>query len=151
MSSSIDPTQCAFAVRRACWTQDRDALTQVRTRVFVKEQGVPPALEWDQSDETAIHLLAWDGADHPIGTARLLPSGQIGRMAVLGPWRGRGVGSALLREALRIAAESGLPTPFLHAQTAALSFYHRHGFRAAGQVFYEAGIPHRTMIHGGEP
>ena len=43
-------------------------------------------------------------------------------------------------------------TPYLRrtlegiaAQTHALDFYLRHGFEAVGEVFMEAGIPHRAM------
>lgn len=136
-----------FGVRRAHWEQDCEALSLVRTRVFMKEQGVPPELEWDGADSAAVHLLAFDLDQNPIGTARILPSGQIGRLAVLPGWRGRGVGAALLREALTLAAAPNLPPPFVHAQTTALAFYHRHGFRAQGLEFWEAGIPHRVMVY----
>jgi predicted GNAT family N-acyltransferase len=34
---------------------------------------------------------------------------------------------------------------FLHAQVQALPFYEKAGFRAEGEVFDEAGIPHRRM------
>jgi predicted GNAT family N-acyltransferase len=145
MSSRTDGS--TFGVRRAHWDQDREALSLVRVRVFVKEQGVPVELEWDGADAGAMHLLAFDLHQSPIGTARILPSGQIGRMAVLPAWRGHGVGTALLREALALAVGSDLPAPFVHAQTSALAFYHRHGFRAQGLEFWEAGIPHRLMVY----
>lgn len=149
MSSRTDGS--TFGVRRAHWDQDREALTQVRGRVFVKEQGVPPELEWDGADAGAIHLLAFDLHESPIGTARILPSGQIGRMAVLPSWRGHGVGTALLRQALILAVSPDRPAPFVHAQTSALAFYHRQGFRAQGLEFWEAGIPHRLMVYREAP
>ena len=149
MSSRTD--SATFSVRQADWERDRDALALIRMRVFVKEQGVPVALEWDGADASALHLLAFDLEQSPIGAARILPSGQIGRMAVLPAWRGRGVGSTLLREALRLATLPERPVPFLHAQTSALAFYHRHGFRAQGLEFWEAGIPHRLMVYRESP
>ncbi len=135
-----------FVVRLADWDQDRSELGRLRHRVFVVEQGVPEELEWDGEDACAVHLLALDRASRPIGVARLLPTGQIGRMAVLPEWRARGVGSALLREILRIARDQGHPSPFLNAQTTALGFYRRMGFIPVGEEFQEAGIPHRRMI-----
>jgi len=141
----------SFGIRPARWDQERESLSLVRERVFVREQGVPPELEWDEGDAHAVHLLAFDPDQNPIGTARILPSGQIGRMAVLPAWRGHGVGTALLREAVALATAPNLPTPFVHAQTNAVSFYHRHGFRVQGLEFWEAGIPHRLMVYRDAP
>ena len=64
------------------------------------EQQVPPELEWDGLDATAMHLLAQDSEMNPIGCARVLSGGAIGRMAVLKDWRGQGVGQALLKAAI---------------------------------------------------
>ncbi|MGB5831370.1 MAG: GNAT family N-acetyltransferase, partial [Thiohalocapsa sp.] len=114
--------------------------------VFVREQLVPEQLEWDGADGDAIHLVAESGPGVAIGTARLLASGQIGRMAVLSEWRDQGVGTRLLMELLKIASATRYPTPFMHAQTAAVPFYRALGFKAEGEVFEEAGIPHQRMV-----
>lgn len=134
-----------FTVRRASWVDDNAALCQVRRRVFIEEQCVPEELEWDGLDETSTHFLAEDDAGQAVGSARLLPDGHIGRMCVLKEWRGRGIGSALLREALAAAGEQGLARVELAAQVHALPFYERHGFTAEGGEFLDAGIPHRNM------
>jgi predicted GNAT family N-acyltransferase len=136
-----------FAVRAARWPADAAALRAVREAVFVEEQGVPADLEWDQRDAQAWHWLAEDAAGRPVGTARLLPTGQIGRMAVLTGWRRRGVGTALLRAVLRDAPACGVGALWLNAQCSAQDFYARAGFVAEGPVFAEAGIPHRSMRH----
>jgi predicted GNAT family N-acyltransferase len=132
-------------VRPARWPADRERLAQVRESVFVVEQGVPRELEWDGEDAGASHWLAEDGGGNPIGVARLLPTGQIGRMAVLQPWRGRGIGARLLAAALDGARERGYAEVWLNAQARALPFYARQGFIAEGGEFEEAGIPHRRM------
>ena len=137
------------AVRQVDWADHAAALMRVRRAVFVDEQGVPEAEELDGEDEAAAHFLATDAAGAPIGTARLLGSGQIGRMAVLASWRGRHVGAMLLAAAVEAAASKGL-TVFLHAQVSALGFYQRSGFEAVGEVFLEAGIEHRRMVPGRE-
>ena len=134
-----------FSIRRARWPEDETRLKQVRENVFVKEQRVPVELEWDGEDAEAVHLLALDAAQHPIGTARLLPSGQIGRMAVLKEWRNQGVGRALLNRLLAEAKQSDYPELFLNAQLTALAFYAQQGFQPEGEVFHEAGIPHQRM------
>jgi predicted GNAT family N-acyltransferase len=89
--------------------------------------------------------LLTHAAGRPIGCARLLPDGHVGRMAVLRPWRGRGVGRALLQAALARAALAGFTVVRLNAQVHALDFYRREGFEAFGDVFSDAGIPHRAM------
>jgi predicted GNAT family N-acyltransferase len=135
-----------FVIARVKWHAGRDALHAVRRAVFIDEQGVPEALEWDTADEACHHVLATSAQGAPIGTGRLLPDGHIGRMAVVREWRGRGVGSAILRALLDIAAHEGFDTVRLHAQTHALRFYARFGFVAVGAEFEEAGIAHRVMV-----
>ncbi|HSG91300.1 MAG TPA: GNAT family N-acetyltransferase [Pseudomonadales bacterium] len=132
-------------VRRADWDSEETLVRSLRNRVFVREQQVPQALEWDGQDEDAVHLLAFDHRGDAIGTARLLPSGQIGRMAVLPERRGFGIGRALLDAAVQAARDRGDYEVFLNAQTHALGFYEAAGFRATGDTFEEAGIAHQRM------
>ena len=106
---------------------------------------MPEELEWDEADERAYHVLAMDDEGEPIGTGRLKLDCQIGRMAVLKRWRGRGVGSAILEALLDLARKEGCTAVRLHAQTQALPFYEKFGFKARGAEFDEAGIPHREM------
>lgn len=145
-------------LRPACWEQDRAALERVRRCVFVEEQGVSEADEWDAADRDACHVLAEDSNRDAVGTGRLDATGKIGRIAVLPPHRGRGLGSAIVRHLVNQATELGLARVYLHAQAAATGFYERLGFRAEGPVFDEVGIPHvrmnlgieRTDEHGAE-
>ena len=134
-----------FSIRQASWQQDRIALRRIRDIVFVQEQQVPRELEWDQQDATAIHFLAEDDNGNPIGTARLLRSGQIGRMAVLKEFRGNGVGARLLAAVIEQAVKAGYEQVFLHAQVSVIGFYERSGFVAEGQRFMDAGIEHQAM------
>lgn len=131
----------------ADWERDRDALRAVREAVFVVEQGVPLELEWDEFDAVSTHVIAEDADSRAIGTGRLLPDGHIGRMAVLAPWRGRGIGDALLARLIEQARDIGMNELCLHAQSHAVPFYARHGFTCVGDEFIEAGIPHRLMRH----
>ncbi|MEW8506376.1 MAG: GNAT family N-acetyltransferase [Candidatus Thiodiazotropha sp.] len=138
-------TQSDYLIREAQWPEEWELLRQVREPVFVAEQGVPLAMEWDDDDLVAYHLLALDQAQRPIATARLSGSGQIGRMAVLPEWRNRGIGTALLITLIEHAQATGLENLFLHAQTGAQSFYAKTGFTAVGEPFMEAGIAHQKM------
>lgn len=136
-----------FHVERADWARERDreALREIRLEVFVLEQRVPEALEWDDLDEPSTHVLARGADGHPIACGRLTPARKIGRMAVRAPWRGGGVGAAILRELVARARALGWPEVSLDAQVQAIPFYEREGFVAHGEVFDDAGIPHRTM------
>jgi predicted GNAT family N-acyltransferase len=140
----------SYVVRRVDWESGQRALRAVREAVFVREQAVPPVLEWDEYDSVSRHVVAEAGGV-PIGAGRLLPDGHIGRMAVLAPWRGRGVGSALLRALLQLAEEAGHPRVMLSAQVHAQGFYHRFGFASQGQPYLEAGIEHVAMARALDP
>ena len=135
----------SIRVREANWAGDREALQAIRREVFMEEQGVPAELEWDGLDATARHLLAETADGTPIGCARLLDDGHLGRMAVLATHRGRGAGTALLATALAIYRDAGLSEVWLDAQVHAVPFYTRAGFTAHGAAFMDAGIPHRRM------
>ena len=134
-----------YTVREVGWIDGRPALAAVRVKVFVEEQHVPEDEEWDAEDAHCRHVLAVTAAGAPIGTGRLLRDGHIGRMAVLEEWRGRGIGSALMRRLLELAREERHEVVRLHAQTHALGFYEKLGFVAEGKEFLEAGIPHFRM------
>lgn len=134
-----------FSILVTDWAHEQARLSAVRRAVFIDEQGVPEALEWDAADAASLHFLVVDGAGQAIGCARLLPDGHIGRMAVLPGWRGRGVGRALLAAVLETAQARRHGTLRLSAQTHAAGFYSRAGFVAVGREYEEAGIPHIAM------
>lgn len=134
-----------YLVRQASWQADEAEIRSIRQGVYIIEQHVPAELEWDGLDEQAMHWLALDAQSKAIATARLLPSGQVGRMAVLAPYRQQGIGASLLRAILEAAKQLPHPPLFLNAQTYAIGFYEKFGFVAEGPVFDDAGIPHRLM------
>lgn len=136
----------SFSVVAVDWHSADAALGEIRRRVFIDEQSVPEALEWDGLDEDAVHVLASDGANQPIGCARLLPHGKIGRMAVLPEWRGHGVGRTMLEKLIALARAQGLSEISLSAQAHAIPFYEQAGFRVCSEMYDDAGIPHRDMV-----
>jgi len=133
-------------IREASWPADRMALETVRCEVFVKEQKVPRAMEFDGLDVDALHWLAFTPEEEPVGTLRLLPGGQIGRAAVLRGYRGQGIGSRLLRHAIAAAGAHGWGKVWVNAQFARRSFYAPHGFIVISDIFEDAGIPHQRML-----
>jgi predicted GNAT family N-acyltransferase len=127
---------------------DMAEVADLRTRVFVVEQGVPPEIEQDAADATAVHVVSRDDAGRVVATGRLLvhgPTAGIGRMATDAAARGRGHAAAVLAELHRLAVLRGVAEVELHAQVTARGFYERAGYVAVGEEYEEAGIAHITM------
>lgn len=120
----------------------------IRRIVFIEGQNVPEDREVDGMDGDALHLLLEkDGV--PIGTARLLLDGEIGkigRVAVLEAYRGSGFGVLLIEKSIEVLRARGMQKAKLGAQTHAIGFYEKLGFTAFGPEFIDAGIPHRDMV-----
>lgn len=154
---------------------DFERCREIRRQVFVDEQRVDPALEFDGLDEGSDHFLAWmgEGSDRvAVGTARLRPLGTSfeadasaspgkptesaispadrcvakgERVAVLGEYRGQSIGRAIMKALEDRARFRGISRIVLYAQVAALPFYEDLGYRARGPIFIEAEIEHREM------
>src|SRR5512135_2008065 len=84
------------SIETGAWERLKDEAFPIRWTVFVEEQNVPPDIEADEWDARSLHALARGPDGRPLGTARLLPDGHIGRVAVLREARGTGVGVALM-------------------------------------------------------
>lgn len=134
------------SVHIVSWENEALALRAIRTEVFIHEQKIPESLEWDEFDAISTHVLARNSDEQPVGTARLLPDGHIGRMAVLKEWRGKGYGSAILQKIVEELRDRHNQKAILNAQTSAVKFYEKFGFRVSGKEFLEADILHVKMI-----
>ena len=136
-----------FEVKRFSYgeTEMAEKAFAIRKKVFVQEQGVDPALEYD-NEESARHYLLLLG-EKPIATARWRETGKgikLERFAVLPEFRNRGIGEIILKEVLKDVCPLE-KTIYLHSQVAAVSFYERNGFFRVGEKFTEAGIEHYLM------
>lgn len=140
-----------FRVEPADYTADFDDIRAVRETVFINEQNIPEDIEFDNIDPNCHHFIARDNNHRAIGTGRLSPDRKIDRMAVLGEWRGKKVGQALLLTLVEKARKLGWTEVSLNAQTAVIGFYEKQGFTKQDNIFMEAGIPHQTMKTSLEP
>ena len=127
-----------------------DEAFDIRRTVFCREQGIAEALEIDGEDRNCRHYLVREGlGGSAIATTRVMTLGEsaakIQRVAVLKPYRGQGVGEALMRRTIDDLRARGFREAVVHAQTYVEAFYRRLGFLTQGDGFEEAGIPHVHM------
>ena len=121
----------------------------LRIEIFVKEQGVPQENEFDDYDMQVPHLVIFlDG--EAVATGRNIPYGEntikIGRIAVKKEKRGLHLGEKIVKELIRKAREDGAKTVKVGAQTHAVGFYEKCGFKLVGTPEYlEENIPHYDM------
>ncbi len=134
-----------FTVSLVCWHDGEPLLRSVREAVFIREQGVPPELEWDGLDEGCRHALAISLRGEAVGSGRMLPNGHIGRIAVKPQWRKQKVGTAIMEALLDYARAHDYKQVEVDAQTYALPFYRSFGFVEQGEEFTDAGLPHIRM------
>ncbi|WP_265110072.1 GNAT family N-acetyltransferase [Halosolutus halophilus] len=135
-------------VRAVDSEEQREDAYDVRQTVFVEEQGVDEAIEYDEHEDESVHFVAYDEGE-PIGAARLRETepglGKVERVAVLESRREEGIGRELMDAVEDEAREQGLTALKLHSQTRAAEFYRRLGYERRGEEFEEAGIPHVEM------
>lgn len=129
-------------------SEDKSDAICVRRRVFVEEQRVPMELEIDEYEDEATHFVAYiDG--EPVGTARLRwkdhLTAKAERVAVMKPYRGNGIGKLLMQALEEEARRKNATSIQLHAQIQAQRFYERLGYKAYGDLFFDADIKHIAM------
>jgi ElaA protein len=127
-----------------------------RSAVFVVEQNCVYG-DIDGLDVAAWHLLAYgtgdDAAPPPLaGYLRvLLPDAadadvRIGRVLTTAPFRGIGLGNAMLERSLAHIRAHWPDTPIrLHAQAHLQGYYGAFGFTPVSEIHDEDGIPHVWM------
>ena len=142
--------EAVTALQLGGWEELKTLAAPLRTEVFVDEQGVDQASEWDAHDALCVHAVLCNRLGAPVATGRLLPAvkgvAKIGRMAVKRVLRGQRLGDQVLSALMDAARQRGDKEILLHAQCSAEKFYLRQGFRRQGEVFMEADMPHIEMV-----
>jgi predicted GNAT family N-acyltransferase len=137
-------------IKQVDYQKDFTSIATIRREVFQEEQKVPPEIEFDGLDETAIHLLAYLG-DRAVGTTRIRylnsKTAKIERLAVLSSARGLGIGKQLMEAAIAIVKQNqDCEEIIIHAQEYIKDMYQQLGFELVGDRFFEGGIPHVKMV-----
>lgn len=118
----------------------------IREAVFMEEQGY--AFDYDEKDETAWHIVGWDG-DTVIAAGRLFRVRDnvfaIGRLAVKQEYRGQYVGDTLMRALEDKAVQLGAAFIELYAQEHAVGFYRKQGYEPISELITHDGEPHMRM------
>ncbi|MGR9246239.1 GNAT family N-acetyltransferase [Rhizobium leguminosarum] len=120
---------------------------RLRRGIFVHEQKVPEAEEFDADDLSAHHLVAVTTGEVS-GTLRVIYAEEhvkIGRVAVAGQWRGQGIATAMIGRAMDLHSAARDNRFYLTAQADKLPLYERFGFVAYGAEFLDGGMPHLAM------
>lgn len=129
--------------------EDYPLSREIREEVFVREQEYPIELEFDEADENCWHLVLTDN-EKAVATARLLKLNEgvfkPGRIAVLKEYRGKNIGAELLTLIIEKAKEMGAKELHIGAQTYAVGFYEKFGFKTTGEEYMDEHIPHIDMI-----
>ena len=140
----IESGDCMYQVKHGRWDQLQQDAKLIRTQVFICEQGITEADEWDDQDVISQHFVIYD-QDQPIATARLLENNSVGRVAVLKAYRGQGIGQMIMLEIISYAQKQRLSVLTLSSQVHAISFYEKLGFTVQGNSYDECGISHIEM------
>lgn len=134
-----------FRVENGNWDQLYQDAKFIREQVFIIEQNISEQDEWDDQDLISQHFVVYDN-DQPIATARLLKNNSVGRVAVLKPYRGQGIGHLIMLEIITYARQQSRQVLQLSSQVHAISFYEKLGFKMHGNQYDECGIPHIEMM-----
>ena len=114
------------------WSEAEHHAAPLRFNIFMQSKSAQD-VEVNERDNECIHAIAYDGG-RPIGTARLMPDGQIGRMVVVKEWRRRGVGGQMLDALVEEARKRGDAAVTVLAPMQAMEFYRGKGFVPDGKV-----------------
>lgn len=120
----------------------------IRVKVFVEEQGISLESERDEFDSTAYHFVSYFNSI-PIACARMNiknNEARICRVAVLKPFRCKGIASKLCAQCMAIARQNKVVFVYLNAQVYVSSLYEKIGFSCVGNIFLEENIPHIRMV-----
>lgn len=128
----------------------KQAALKIRNDVFVVEQNVDPALEWDKFDEMDSVVMFVDYAKDgtPLATGRFREQdgyGKIERICTQKIARGSGSGRSIMEAIENEAKMRGLTKLKLGAQLTAIPFYEKLGYETCSDIFLDAGIKHKEM------
>ncbi len=120
----------------------------IRETVFLDEQGFEK--EYDENDNIAKHIVIYDEST-AVATCRVYWDSEVnchhvGRIAVLKPYRGKGLGIKIVSEAEHLVKELGGKEVFISGQLRVAEFYkNKLGYTQYGDTYLEENVPHVAL------
>ena len=127
-------------------TNELYEILRARVNIFVVEQNCPYS-ELDGQDYESLHVFYEEQGKILAYLRAYKMSHDVVRMGrVLTVSRGTGLGGKLLSHGIQEIREKFSPKSiYIEAQTYAVGFYEREGFKVCSEEFLEDGIPHVKM------
>lgn len=129
-------------------TDQYQAELQLRNEVLRKPLGM--SIFDELTDESNEHHLGCFCGDELVGVLILTGISEVEvkmrQVAVAEGWRGKGIGTHLVKYAEAYAQSLGYRRIRLHSRKTAVGFYAKLGYRKIGNEFTEIGLPHYEMV-----
>ena len=143
-----------FTIKHFTELSNRELYEILKTRqeIFIIEQNCP-YMDIDDLDLDAMHIFSMNEEGRVTSCLRVFmkdeKTAQIGRVVTL--VHGEGLGGKILHEGVKVALEHYKAEKiYLEAQTYAIGYYEKEGFRVISGEFDLDGIPHVEMERGRE-
>ena len=138
-----------FTIKHFTELSNRELYEILKTRqeIFIIEQNCP-YMDIDDLDLNAMHIFSMNEEGRVTSCLRVFmkdeKTAQIGRVVTL--VHGEGLGGKILHEGVKVALEHyKAENIYLEAQTYAIGYYEKEGFRVISGEFDLDGIPHVEM------
>lgn len=120
---------------------------EIRKKVLVGEILYTPEQDLDELDESCIHFIYYIN-DKAIGTVRLIPEENyfiVSRMAVLKEYRGKGIGTELMKKCIEYGQEKKVSKLFAEALIETVDFYVNVGFKIVSDIVIIEDYEHKIV------
>ena len=135
----------SFTFQQTSWLDSSNDILSIRHKVFMIEQHFQDNEGYSHQDIDAYHVIVKNQQQKVIACGRITPKGRLGKIAVMLPYRGIGIGSHLLEKLIKIGQQNSICDLSLNANLDSQHFYHLQKFSTAGPVFMKYGVPHRRL------
>jgi predicted GNAT family N-acyltransferase len=135
----------SFQFQHTTWQESSNDILDIRHRVFMIEQHIRDNVLCDLDDNECFHVVVKNTQGDIVACGRITEEGRIGRLAVLLPYRGMGIGTKLFKTLIDIGKSKNLKNISLNAELGDQRFYNMQQFTSAGPVYMKQGVPHQML------